>query len=223
MRLIKIINDFIKIFVRLRPIKVINYTERTNRFIRSKNQKIEQKFLFKKIKNYKKKILLDYGSNDCYFSKLFDYNFQYYGVDNNKELLSKKIKIFSKNFILLKKKKLPFRQNFFDVIILSHVIAHIYKPNILLKKFKKILKKDGILIIISPNKYFKFFYFFINLFNEYVPDETISKHYSINDIVKLVSKNWRVLEKFSYSVNEKKISYKIINSRIFLILRKNER
>ena len=82
------------------------------------------------------------------------------------------------------------------------------------------MKKDGILIIISPNKYYKFIYFFINLFNSYLPDETISKHYSINDIDKITKEKWKILEKFSYSVNKKRLIYKIINSRIILILKK---
>lgn len=141
-------------------------------------------------------------------------------MDNNPDLLNKNIKIFSNSFFFLNKKKLPFRQNFFEVIILSHVIAHIYKPNDLLAKLKKVLKKDGILIIISPNKYYKFIYFFINLFNSYLPDETISKHYSINDIDKITKEKWKILEKFSYSVNKKRLIYKIINSRIILILKK---
>ena len=57
-----------------------------------------------------------------------------------------------------------------------------------------IMKKEGILIIISPNKYYKFFYSFLNLFNKYMPDETIFKHYSIDDIIKLTKKKWKVKE-----------------------------
>jgi len=220
MRILKIIIDFLKIFIGLKPAKVSNYIDRTNKFIRSKSQKIEQKFILKKINKYKKKIILDYGSNDCYFAKFLDKKYNYYGVDNNPDLLNKNVKIFSNSFFFLNKKKLPFRENFFDAIILSHVIAHIYKPDDLLAKLKKVLKKDGILIIISPNKYYKFIYFFINLFNSYLPDETISKHYSINDIDKITKEKWKILEKFSYSVNKKKLIYKIINSRIILILKK---
>ena len=190
-------------------------------FIRSKNQLIEQKFIFNKIKKYKKKIILDYGSNDCYFSKQFNKNFLYYGVDTNKDLLKKENKIYSKNFIFLKSKKLPFNKNFFDCIILSHVIAHVYKPYSLLRELKKILKKDGILIIISPNKFYKFFYFFINLFNKYWPDETISKHYSFKDLIKITKKEWSALESFSYTINSNKIIYKILNSRFILVLKKN--
>ena len=90
MRERKIITDFIKIFVRLKPTKIKNYLSRTNPFSRSKSQLIEQKFILKKIKRYKKKKILDFGSNDCFFSKQFNKNLLYYGVDTNKELLKKK-------------------------------------------------------------------------------------------------------------------------------------
>ena len=55
MRERKIIIDFVKIFVRLKPTKIKNYLDRTNPFIRSKSQLIEQKFILSKIQKYKKK------------------------------------------------------------------------------------------------------------------------------------------------------------------------
>ena len=221
MRERKIIIDFVKIFIRLKPTKIKNSLIRTNSFIRSKNQITEQKFIFKKIKKYKKRKILDFGSNDCYFSKQFNKNFIYYGVDSNKDLLEKKSKIYSKNFFFLKNNKLPFKNFFFDCIVLSHVIAHIHKPKSLLTKLKKTLKKNGILIIVSPNKFYKFFYFFINLFNKYWPDETISKHYSFKELIKMTKKEWKVLEAFSYTINNNKINYKVLNSRFVLVLKKN--
>ena len=82
-------------------------------------------------------------------------------MDNNPDLLNKNIKIFSNSFFFLNKKKLPFRQNFFEVIILSHVKKEKNKLNIKIKS--RVLKKDGILISCYIN--YKFIYFFINLFN----------------------------------------------------------
>lgn len=221
MRQRKVINDFIKIFVRVEPTKIKNYLSRTIPFIRSENQLIEQKFLLKKIQRYKKKKILDYGSNDCYFSKHFKNDYSYYGVDTNRDLLKKTTKIYSKNFYFLKNKNLPFRRNFFDCVVLSHVIAHIYNPYNLFRQIKKVLKKDGILIIVSPNKFYKFFYFFINLFNEYWPDETISKHYSFDELIKMNKKEWKVLEAFSYTIYNKKITYNVLNSRFMIIFKKN--
>ena len=68
MRQKKIIIDFLKNFFKFRPKKVKNYLNRTNNFNKHTNQLVEQKFILKKIKKYNKKIILDYGCNDCYFA-----------------------------------------------------------------------------------------------------------------------------------------------------------
>ena len=220
MRIRKVFVDFFKVFFSFKPRNVKNYIYRANNFIRSRNQLTEQKFILKKINKYKKKIILDYGSNDCYFSTHLNRKYKYYGVDNNKSLQKKNTKIYSKNFICLKSKKIPFKKNFFDCIILSHVIAHIYKPKKLINKLRMHLKKNGIIIIVSPNKYFKFFYFFINIFNNYLPDETISKHYSIKELENMNNLSWKILESYSYTIKNNKIYNNILNSRFVLILKK---
>jgi len=220
MRQKKNITDFLKIFFKFRPKRIKNYLNRVSNFSKDKNQFIEQNFLIHKIKKYKKKIILDYGCNDCFFSTKLSKKFKYFGVDNNRELLKKNTKIFSKNFIFIKNNKLPFSKNYFDCVILSHVVAHIYKLEKLFKEIKRILKNNGIVIIISPNKIYKFYYFFINLFNNYFPDETISRYYSKNEIVKMTKGNFKILESYSYSIVNKKISNQFINSRIIIILKK---
>ena len=134
-------------------------------------------------------IILDYGCNDCFFSTMLSPGYTYYGIDSNKELLNKKIKIYSRKFFFLQKNILPFKKEYFDCILLSHVLPHIYEPKKLIKKLEKIIKKNGIIIIVCPNKIFKFLYFFFNIFNNYVPDETISKHYSPNDTKNLFDNN----------------------------------
>ena len=220
MRQKKIITDFLKVFFKFKPKKVKNYLNRTNYFNKHSNQLVEQEYILKNIKKYKKKIILDYGCNDCFFSTKLNKKFKYFGVDNNSELLKKNTKIFSKNFFFLKKNRLPFSDNYFECIVLSHVISHIYEIEILFREFKRVLKKDGIIIIISPNKIYKFYYFFINIFNNYFPDETISKYYSQNEISKISNGNFKILESRSYSIIDKKISNKFINSRTIVVLKK---
>ena len=54
-----------------------------------------------------------------------------------------------------------FDKNFFDIIIMHHVIEHIKKPEKIIKLIKTFLKKNGILIIATPDfdsgaaRYFK--------------------------------------------------------------------
>jgi ubiquinone/menaquinone biosynthesis C-methylase UbiE len=219
MRIKKVFIDLLKHFFKFKPKKVNNYLSRTNVFNKSRKQIIEQKYIFKKIKKYHKKKILDYGCNDCFFSTIIDKKIKYYGVDNNKELLNKKLKIYSKNFLFLKKTKIPFRKEYFDCVLLSHVLPHIYNSKSLIEEIKRVLKKNGILIIVCPNKIFKFFYFFLNIFNNYIPDETISKHFSSKNVQDLFDNNWKLLETNEYSI-QKKIKKKYLNSRFIIIFKK---
>lgn len=50
-------------------------------------------------------------------------------------------------------KKLPYKDNTFDVLFLSEVIEHIDNPNFLLSESHRILKPTGILILNTPNIY----------------------------------------------------------------------
>ena len=44
-----------------------------------------------------------------------------------------------------------YKKNFFDIIICHHVIEHVKNPKKFIKEIKKILKKNGILIIATPD------------------------------------------------------------------------
>jgi len=48
-------------------------------------------------------------------------------------------------------KKLPYKNNQFELIILSEVIEHLENPNFLLNEIHRILKKNGEVIINTPN------------------------------------------------------------------------
>lgn len=50
-------------------------------------------------------------------------------------------------------RKLPFSSNTFDGILSIEVVEHVENPNLMLKEIQRVLKKDGILIITTPNKY----------------------------------------------------------------------
>ncbi len=51
-------------------------------------------------------------------------------------------------------KKLPFKKNSIDVIVLSGVIEHLENPLKTLREMNRILKKRGILLMETPNPYF---------------------------------------------------------------------
>jgi len=219
MRIVNILKDFFKFFFKIKTKKIANYHKRASDFEKKKYQITEKKFISKIIKKYKAYKVLDFGCNNCSFKIYLDKNINYWGIDTNKNLL-KNVKLYSNKFKLIKK-NIPFKNNYFDCVLMSHVFAHLDEPNIWLERLSKKLKNNGIIIIITPNKFYKFFYFFLNLFNNYEPDLTIYKHYSYKEIVnKFLLNNWKILKSFSYSVKKNKITNSILNSRCIIIAKK---
>jgi len=47
---------------------------------------------------------------------------------------------------------LPFRDASFDAIFCSHVLEHVYSPYYLLKEFNRVLKEDGIIVVVVPTE-----------------------------------------------------------------------
>jgi len=69
-------------------------------------------------------------------------------------LPEKKPKNYSKVIKADIMKKLPFKNKTFDTIIMSGVIEHLENPLKALKECNRVLKKDGRLLIETPNPYF---------------------------------------------------------------------
>jgi len=51
----------------------------------------------------------------------------------------------------IENKRFPFKKNTFDAAIAFHFIEHIQDPDNFLKEVKRILKKNGIIILSTPN------------------------------------------------------------------------
>ena len=218
MRIIEVIKDFLKIFIYINGSGDQNYHRRVVKFSRNKNQITEKKMISKILKKNKVKKILDYGCNDGLLKKYLTKNINYWGVDNNKNI-KKDLRLFSKKIKIIKN-KLPFKNSFFDCVVLSHVIAHIKNPYKLIRNLEKKLKKNGIIVIITPNKFFKFFYSFLNIFNNYNPDTTIYKHYSSLEIKKKFLNNFEILDVINYSLEGGRIKHFFINSRLLIICKK---
>jgi len=64
-------------------------------------------------------------------------------------------RIYSKNYIFKKVKDeiLPFKDNYFDIVISNHVIEHVKDYELHLSEAKRVLIKDGIFYLATPNKY----------------------------------------------------------------------
>lgn len=93
--------------------------------------------------------VLDVG---CYpphmFIALQKMGFELSGISSEHEPVK------TKNVVVLniEKDELPFKKEFFDVVLFSEVMEHlVVNPLVYLEKFKTVLKKDGVLLVTTPN------------------------------------------------------------------------
>lgn len=74
-----------------------------------------------------------------------------YGVDISQQAIKEAKKNLDKAMVMdVEKDKLPFKEKF-DVLIFSDILEHLVYPEEVLKKFKKHLKKDGLIAAAIPN------------------------------------------------------------------------
>lgn len=91
--------------------------------------------------------VLDIGCRKGFIQKYLPKSTEYYGVDFID--YSKYVKNFTK--IDVTKHKLPFKSESFDTIILGEVLEHVINEGLVLKECRRVLKKDGVLIVSVPN------------------------------------------------------------------------
>lgn len=95
--------------------------------------------------------ILDIGCGSGNFlNNISDDRFDKYGIEINPEgykiSREKKLKIYNREM-----KDINFEDNAFDIITLWHVIEHLNSPYEVIIPIQRILKKDGILVINTPN------------------------------------------------------------------------
>lgn len=125
--------------------------------------------------------ILDIGcSNGIFLYNLKKFGkFDVYGVEMSEYAVKQaKEKLGLINVVSGKIENTAFRDSFFDIITLNHVIEHLPDPKKTLVEIKRILKRDGLLVITTPNanslnfKIFKQFWFaletprHLNIFSE---------------------------------------------------------
>jgi len=93
--------------------------------------------------------ILDIACGISTFGKMFGNHV--YGIDANAQA----VKVAKKNGIKATlgnvEGKWSYPNNYFDVVIASHIIEHLVNPDHLLSETKRVLKTGGLLIIATPN------------------------------------------------------------------------
>lgn len=105
--------------------------------------------ILKEIPFLPEKKVLDVACGVSTFGKTFSNHV--YGFDINPQavLVAKKIGIHARLGDVEKKWK--YKTEYFDVVIASHIIEHVVNPDHLILEAKRVLKKSGMLIILTPN------------------------------------------------------------------------
>ena len=104
----------------------------------------------------KKTVILEIGAGSSPHIQYLNHNYKrYYFLESSKFAIQHLKKNFGKNkkiyFKYYKNNKIPFQKNYFDRIIISHVLEHIPDPEQYLSQIFSKLKRNGILSIALPN------------------------------------------------------------------------
>jgi 2-polyprenyl-3-methyl-5-hydroxy-6-metoxy-1,4-benzoquinol methylase len=125
-----------------------------NLFIKQSRKDLKLAVMRQMIKPKAKDNVLDIGCADNTFLQLIKKSqANLYGVD----ACTKAVKICLNKGLNVKKvylqdnRKFPYKSNFFSYIIAGEIIEHIYDTDFFLKEIFSLLKKNGLLIISTPN------------------------------------------------------------------------
>ena len=145
-------------------------------------------------KKNKKVLDIGFGSGLMMFNfhsscELYGTEFSEYSITmSNKIAKRKKYKKY--NFIIPENSEiLPYENDYFDIIIASHVVEHVEKDKLFLSEMYRCLKKDGIMFVICP----------IDNLNS---DELLSEDELMNPLY-LQKKHWHVRNYNEVSFNNR--------------------
>lgn len=96
--------------------------------------------------------LFDLGCGNGQVSKRFmDLGYDIYGIDISRENLEQAKKVKLKVAQGDVSKKLPYKNEVFDVVFAGDIIEHIFDTKAFLTEINRILKNNGLLVVTTPN------------------------------------------------------------------------
>ena len=145
--------------------------------------KVYKKFIINhKINKYITNTALDYG---CGTNGLNSLRNDIIGVDINKEII--KYCISKGRKAILINDKIPFKDNSFQTIIMDNVLEHIANPDSTISELKRVLNKNGKIIIGLPG------------YKGFLHDPDHKRFYSEEDIIKLMNNFYFDLDEMYYT------------------------
>lgn len=100
--------------------------------------------------------VLDIGVGDAVYESMIPANLQkkcqFYGVDISPQQIKRAKKYLHEGKVVdLNIQKLPYPKHFFDLIIISEILEHIFSPDEILQNADYVLKPVGFILLTFPN------------------------------------------------------------------------
>jgi len=199
-----------KYFVSIPPARKVSYEEDYHNIAIDPDGKKrfllkEKKFFFKKNKhviNFLKKSkpgkIIDVGCGLGWFLSSINSSWDKYGIDvsefavKNASKYCKAEKIDLEKFLITNKYKSKF-----DYVIFSHVIEHLKNPVFVLKNLKKLLKKNGTLLLETPDFDSPAYRLFKNKFR-LLNDPTHISLFTLDSMTRALRDNGFVIKKIEF-------------------------
>lgn len=166
--------------------------------------------IFKRIKSAEPKRILDLGCGNGNILKMLEDNnvkANLYGLDLCENMIKECKKRLSNKVTLTvgDSENLPYDDNEFDTVVCNASFHHYIHPETVLKEIKRVLKKDGVLILGDPTSPFNWYTKLINFSLRYCNSGDY-KMYTKKEITSLLTNS-------GFKVKD----YKMINYRTFAV------
>lgn len=200
------------------------HDKKKSSYFRSFNDDYRLRSLVKTIKLTKGN-LLDVGSGGGIFTESLQYYYpktKLYGCDISKKAIfyAKKLGSGKVTYDVIKGKKLPYKDNYFDVCICFDVLEHVPDANFFLNEIKRVLKKKGKFFLIVPCEGQKYTYTWFfqkiqhgqNLTNQYFGH--IHPEFTYKVVIDLLKKHNFKIKNIAYSEH---LFYQLTHLFIFFL------
>ena len=174
--------------------------------------------------------VLDAGCGRGFFLqklvKFYNKKMELYGLDiSNVVIRNAKLNLPTVRFIVSSIEKTPFNNEFFDCVVCSEVLEHVYNPCDAIREIARITKKEGQIIFTTPNFHSILFRGFrllemLNLSRFFSKKGLTEKDEEIplEDLIFLAKKNGLIIDKIDY-ISPLLIDYTMLNILPSLVLK----
>ncbi|MDD6794050.1 MAG: methyltransferase domain-containing protein [Clostridiaceae bacterium] len=165
--------------------------------------------IIERVSKLNAKSILDLGCGNGNILKILEEkaNAKLFGLDLSENMIKEARKKLDINTELTvgDAEKLPYKDAQFDVVICNASFHHYIKPDVVVKEIKRVLKKNGVLILGDPTAQIKLLLKIINFFLHHTNSGDF-KIYSKEEITNLLADNGLKVE-----------NYKLLTPRVFVL------